>query len=918
MELEDWVYGTRDFIARRVQEALVRLAEQDAAKGLFAEAARRAEAAHELGSAIADPDLLQRLHTLLLACGSLRAGELREEAQGFDLPLAMSAEEARASLARTEEVRTRRGGVHLPIRSTTFVGRREELERLGQLLERDEYRLITVTGLGGSGKTRLALRLAQEQQELGAFPDGVFFVPLDSLSDASAIPNAIARNLGLELSSHLDAEEQVRTHLERKNLLLLLDNFEHLLGGATFVRDVLVGCPEVRVLVTSRERLDIGGEWVFQVRGLPLPDDDFGIESGPISDAVLLFQQRAMSADLEFVLTGDNLGDAVNICRLVEGSPLGIELAASWARVMPLGDIASELVQGMGLLRSTARDVPARHLSIDAAFEHSWRLLSPQEQVFQRRLSVFRGGFHREAAAAVAGATIPQLAGLVDKSLLRFREGGRYDLHPLVHQFTAEKLAAEPEEEAETQRLHARFYLRLAEEAEPHLIGPEAGAWLDRLEREHDNIRAALGWAQVEGEAEEGLRLATKVSRFWLARGHLREGSAWLTELLALPLALDQRRVRASALDVLGSILHHIGEWSRARKLLGESLAIWRELGEERKVAATLNHLGFALLQLSEAQAARALSEEALQLNRELRQLRGSERSVTNLGWIAMALGDFRDASYRFQESLELTRELGNPRGIGYACANLAWAKRYLGELDAALPLTDEALEVFESLGDEQMHGWACTVRCLILLDRGDLVSAEAGLERNIRYLRRIGGIYGLKMNLRYLADAVRALGDGERARRLLEEAVAISREKQDRSLLAEGLVRLAQLAIDAGDAERAGSLCREGLLLKRDVGDRHGLVEGLEATARLLAIGEEPLEALRLYSAASALRGEIEAPLPPIRQAEHEACLRELRTSLGEIVSEQTWSMGQVWTLEEAVEFALTRMKQGSGSPGR
>ena len=467
-ELEEWVIRTGEFIASRERDALLNVSEREASQGEFERAVRRAERGYLLAGAPAlEPQDLVRFHTLLMAGGSHRAEDVRKEALDVGLSLMISQEEARDRLRSNQHQQPRLS--NLPKQRTSFVGRARELGEVTALLAQPECQLLTLVGAGGEGKTRLALQVAQEQHEAGGFADGVVFVPLEAVTDVGSIPLVVAAALGLELKGEEDASTVVIRFLSEKRLLLVLDNFERLLAGTPVVRELIDNCPRLKLLITTRERLNLEVEWVFKVQGLAYPGERTTVERAGYFDAVQLFLERAKRAQPRFSLTLETLPAISRICRLVNGMPLALELAASWLWALPVGEVAREMKASTERLESLAQDIPARHRSVRAVFDHSWSLLSEEEKEVLRGLSVFRGGFRREAAAVVAGATLPMLVRLVDKSLLSMSPEGRYDRHPLLAQYTREKLAELHEEQKETEQKHGTYYLRFVRELEPDL-----------------------------------------------------------------------------------------------------------------------------------------------------------------------------------------------------------------------------------------------------------------------------------------------------------------------------------------------------------------------------------------------------------------------------------------------------------------
>ena len=587
---------------------------------------------------------------------------------------------------------------NLPPQPTPFVGREEERAEIGRLLDEAECRLLTVTGPGGVGKTRLALQVATEHVD--AYAGGVYFVSLASLPSAGLLAEAIANALQIAPDAGDEPASQLIAALHSKEVLLVLDDFEHLLDGAPLLADILQRTAEVNLLVTSRERLNLHGEWTFLIRGLPVPDPDLPAIELAKYDAVKLFVQSASRAESGFSLSQENGGHVARICQLVAGLPLAIELAAAWVRVLSCEEIAQEVARSLAFLESGYKDMPQRHRSMEAVFDHSWALLSPKEQDTLQKLSVFRGGFHRPAASAVTGASLPLLAALVDKSLLQRTPSGRYAMHGLLRQYAGKKLLAS-DEVVETQAGHLNYYLELAETAAAQGDGAEQIEWLDRLESENDNLRAALAWALSSGCKEEGLRLAVALYRFWYWRNHYREGRQWLDAALtgaqALPAAL-----RAQGLRVAGVLAIELNDDARAESSLQESLALYRQIGDLRGVAAALNSLGAMAFSQKEYERAILLLEQSLSVRREQGDTLSLSTPLNNLGLVALAQGDSRRAKEYFEEALALDRTSGDAMGIVTSLSNLAAALLEQGLYQEAQADFQECLLLFQELGDNE------------------------------------------------------------------------------------------------------------------------------------------------------------------------------------------------------------------------
>ena len=595
-ELGEWVYGTRDFLAGQVKTAHLALAETEAGAGKFGDAAKHAEAAYGVAqTAGLEPEEVRRTHTLLLAANHPHAATLLKEAEGFNLSLLKTADEARDALGYRAIPLTNLGA-----RADSFIGREGELADLAALLANPDARLVTLVGGGGAGKTRLATEAARGQLGLAGFKDGVYFVALGAVSSSTLVPSKIAEALGLELESGDTPLAQLRRHLGDKAALLVLDNFEHLLDGAPLLPGLLESCPHLKLLVTSREGLNLKEEWRFPLSGLSFarrpelePRSDFGSDFGSGFDAPKLFIERAKQVQPAFKADPDTLRAVHHICRLLHGYPLGLELAATLVRVVPCAEVAEELERNLDVLTVSTRALPERHRSLRAVFDYSWALLTPKEQETLRKLAVFRGGFMRAAAADVVGATIPALLSLVDKSLLR-GEGGRFDKHPLLDQYMREKGAEHPEEHAATRAEHAAYFSRFSAGLRLQFNGPDPKGTLTRLEADFENCRAAWRWAV--GERDAGVMLSF-ANAFWFYCGNWSGSEAitvWDEALEVLDEHDPAHREAVGFFLALHAQYHIDGFLARAKASAERALTILRPFGNEMGITICLGVLSVA------------------------------------------------------------------------------------------------------------------------------------------------------------------------------------------------------------------------------------------------------------------------------------------------------------------------------------
>ncbi len=610
---------------------------------------------------------------------------------------------------------------NLPRQLTSFVGREREMVEVKKALA--SASLVTLTGIGGTGKTRLALQVAADL--LNEYPDGVWLVELAALSDPALIPKTAALALGVREEPGRPLMETLLEFARPRKFLLLLDNCEHLLTGCAQLADALLRrCPNLRILATSREPLGILGEAVWPVPPLSLPDRRHpqSVDVLMQCEAVRLFAVRAVLNQPGFAVTPGNAAAVGHICTTLDGIPLAIELAAARVKVLAVEQIEARLSDRFRLLAGGSRTALPRYQTLRATMDWSYELLSEEERTLLRRLSVFAGGWTLEAAEAVcAGQEIQSasildlLTQLVSKSLVIVEtEGGeaRYRQLETVRQFGRERMV-EPGEAGEVGDRHRNWYVALAERAAPELVGERQAAWLDRLEAEHDNLRAALAWSIEKRDAEAGLRLAGAIWRFWLVRGYLAEGRRWLETLLKRSRDVAPP-VRANALMGAGNLaVFGQADYTPGRVFYEESLAIWREVGDKRGIADLLNSLGILAGALGDQVAARGRHEESLSIRRELGDHWGIGVSLHNLGRVAYREGQYESALAMFQESLALWRNLGDKQHIAIALSNLGAAATHLADYASAAASLQEGLEIVRTLGDKRqiaysLEGFAC------------------------------------------------------------------------------------------------------------------------------------------------------------------------------------------------------------------
>ena len=762
---------------------------------------------------------------------------------------------------------------NLPESPTSFVGRERELAEIKQRLP--TTRLLTLTGTGGLGKTRLAQQAAAEM--LDAYRDGVWFVDLAPVGDPALVPSALAHVLQVKEAAGQPMLAVLCNHLRKRETLLILDNCEHVLDGCARVTEALLrDAAHVTVLATSREALHLDGECAYPLSPLPLPDPQADVKNIARADAVQLFTERVRQHRPRLDLEQERARVIAEICVRLDGIPLALELAAARVAVLPVEQILRLVNERFRLLTSGDPDLP-RHQTLRAVLDWSHDLLDDSEKNLFARLSVFAGGWTLQAASqACSGAPITKddvvyvLIGLIEQSLVVAEEDGdRYRMLETVRQYARDRLL-ESGEGSRWQDRHLAYFLALAETAEPNLTGRDQQAWLDRLQAEHDNARAALAWSLTEGsDVASGLRLAGSLSRFWHLRGFLIEGRDWLAKLLAASPGVQQTatEARAKALKWGGTLAQHLGDYGAARAMLEESLAICRTLDEGHGVASALNNLGTLAYLEGDYPTSRVLFEESLKIRRALGDRIGIASSVSNLGNLAYLEGDYDAARALYEESLGIERELGNQLGI------------------------------------------ATSLQCLAMTldEQGDHAAARVAIDEGLAIQRELGNRTGIGYSLNHLGNAALEQGDYATAQRLYEEALAIQRELGDRECVAAALDNLALVAAEQGDYVAARSLGKESLTIRRAMDDRRGIAWSLEGLAYVAFTFIGPAKAARMWGTAARMREEVGCPLPSRDRARSDRRIAAARAAMGDDAAfDAAWQDGRAMPLDQAVEFAL------------
>lgn len=877
-ELEEWVYAKRERFVLEVRKLLLKRAEAEMAQGHTVEAGHLAERAYTLaGAPSLEPDELADLHDFLLVGESSLVTQVQKEAEEFGVEL-LTLEAAKAKFAATKIIPN-----NLPALPAFFVGRESEVNVICNLLEKD-YRLLTLLGPGGVGKTRLALEVAQQALKRKGFEDGVFFVPLAAISNPALVLPSIAQTLGVAEEATKTVLASLTSALKDKHILLVLDNLEQVISAATAIAELLAHCPRLSVLVTSRMPLHLSLEQEFPVLPLALPGSQLNTEGVKYFPSVELFVERAKAVQPTFELTSENASAVARVCTKLDGLPLAIELAAARVKLFSPHRLLERLEHSLELLGQGKRDSPERHQTLRQAIAWSYNLLSEEEQTLFRHLAIFIGGFTLEAAEAIVPplklSVLDGITALLDQSLL-YQTGvdGRFSMLETLREFGLEQLGASGEREG-AAKAHAAFFLTFAEDAERHLLGQKHKEYSDALELDHDNLRAALTHAETQHDIETGLRLGAALWRFWNVRGHMREGREWLERFIHVPGSVVHPRAKARALNALGTLVFETNSFREARAYFESSLALWRSLEDDKNALTALNNLTWVLFGVGKVQEGRVFANEALALAQRLGQPRAEALAFNNLGWFEQFQGNFLASRHALEQSLELRKRAHDERGVAFAQGNLALTLVYLGDYEAARALLDEAFETLQRLNDKQLLSYIYDIKATLEFFLGNRDLAETFLQEALGLWREIGSDVGIALTLNLYAELM--LHEAEKAEAMLEEALVITQRTESVWHFVKGLFLKGRLALTRGNYAEARQHLQASFSHYEDLESHYGKVLCLEALAELYLAEENYEQSLEALAAARKLREEISFPVPPVYKANHLRMVETLREKSG------------------------------------
>jgi predicted ATPase/class 3 adenylate cyclase/Tfp pilus assembly protein PilF len=703
---------------------------------------------------------------------------------------------------------------NLPTQLTAFIGREEEMRRITEPL-RDSARLLTVTGTGGCGKTRLALQGAGEIVE--AFEHGVWFVPLASVTAPDLFASEIAQTLNLREDPRKSVFDVVCEYLEDKSALLVLDNFEQITQSAPMVGKILQRCPRTKCLVTSREPLRISGEQIYEIEPLIR------------SHSVQLFCDRARLVKPDFGLADENRDDIFKICERLDGMPLAIELAAARIRALSPSQILTRLERSLKLLTGGARDAQARHQTLRAAIDWSYELLSEEERELFAVLSVFAGGFTLDAAEAVCCDCVDAFGGVIslhEKSLLkREKEGAeeRFYMLQTIREYAAERLKVSGKE-PELLRLHAEFFTDLAESLEPEIRGPQQREILNRLGAEAENLRLAYKTADEAQDEQSVSRLALALHHFWIVRGLTVEGHAKIERAEQMAKETGDRAALGKLLNAAALVHHHLGEYAEAGRIYNEALGINREAAQRQALADSLSGAGWWAANKGDTEEGRRLISEAVSIAEEIGAGSLAARSLCDLGESYYHDGRYAQARAQFEQALERARKIGDKRVESISLQWLSDIAQIEGEIDAAREHTLAALQIDRELGNLRSTAWAIDQLAVLALQTGDFARAEELAQQALEIHREVGNSVGINESLARLGKVAQSRGDYGKAEDLLSQALESDRKLDDQAGIATDLIELGALLTCEGDYPRARQALTEAEGIQAELDNKSGL----------------------------------------------------------------------------------------------
>jgi predicted ATPase/transcriptional regulator with XRE-family HTH domain len=805
----------------------------------------------------------------------------------------------------------------VPVMLTSFIGREQEVTEVCTLLRREDVRLVTLLGPGGIGKTRLSIKIAEEMRT--NFADGVCFVALATVSDPDLVITTIANSLGIQESGAMLLADLVKVRLREKHILLLLDNFEQIAAGASVVEELLAACTDVKVVVTSRAVLQLPGEHLFHVSPLKLPDVKRlsnmqqlpNLEALGDLSAVALFIQRAREVRRDFQITAANAQAIAQCCIQLDGLPLAIELAAARIRVFTPQSLLLQLSRGLHILKSGATSLPERQRALYNTIKWSYDLLDEQERWLFRQLAVFRGQWTLETVEQVLGNRLPGtfdivdvVSSLLDKSLIQRGndEGAEacFSMLETIREFGLTCLRADGEIE-ESCNAHAHYYLDYMERAASHLRGAQQREWLTRLEREQENLRAALEWFIERKETDAALRLCEAFGKFCGLSGYWSEEQRWFTLVLALP--GEPSVMRARVLRRAGHLAYRLRNLEKARAWYEESMRLSRALDDKYNLAGVLGGLAWTLVRQHDTTiSALSLLQEGVEMARASGERWSLANALESLGRFMFRLGQFEQAHQLFAESVALMRMVGDKESLARFLFPFVSLELSRGNMTQAAALAQESFDLAQELGTTPLNAIALESLGGVALFQGDYERAGDFFMQRLAFARDLGDFPAVAKGQVRLGDVTLAQDDPEGAEILVQEALQFLRAHHGSpddialALNISGAIKLIQ-----GALVEARACYKEALLLDKDGGDQKNVGKHLAGLAQvMLAQGQLEESADILSFATSLINPDID--IHPVQRKHYYHAIEQLRTQLGDVHFDEIWSRGKVITLEQAL----------------
>lgn len=804
---------------------------------------------------------------------------------------------------------------NLPSRASPLVGREHEIDEIIAQIRQHDIRLLTLVGPGGIGKSSLAIEAGRAL--LHEFHDGVYVVFLAPVMDVQFVPSAIAQVLGFFLHTGIPVADQLRDFIADKQILLILDNFEHLLPASQTIAEMLEGCGNLRILVTSRIVLRSQWEWEHHVPPLPLAKSNKkNPENGSLAPSVDLFIQRARAIDPHFSPVEKELVTIAEICDKLDGLPLAIELAAARIKVLSPKTILSRLCKRLDLLRGGRSDLPERHQTLRHAVGWSYELLKKREQVLFRRFGVFAGGFTLETAEALHGQLkgvgsdgLEEIISLRDQSLIRIADAKapepRYMMLETIREYALERLEEEGEL-SQALRSHAEWFLTQAQEASTHFNASDSKFWLDAVEADLDNYRAALKWAAEVGDAQIGLGLCNALWRFWVIRAFLQEGVSHLSTQLANPAAHTLVYERAKALNAQGTLLHEISDYRGAHTVLIESVDLLRTSDDETALANALNNLSWVSCQIGKLKEGEMYANEACLIHERLGNRRGMGVSMNNMGYACFSRSDYEGMRKYYQRHYALMEEIGDVRSMGYSLLCQTWGEQDSGRIQLTQPNIDRAIILIDAVDDRQLIGWARTLQALLFFHTRKFDSAKQFLLDTVEQATLLHNKLVVSLELVLLGASELKLGNLQQAKTYLTEALGYSTIRGSRLLEGMATRYLAECNIKEGDTATALKYVRQSYQARMHINNTIGLVDCAEVLACIYLAQQKYPETVQLLAAASAVREQRKVPIQESQVLEVIECHDEVRRKMNEADFEKWWASGSESELEQTLATFL------------